>query len=76
MPRNPSLEQLLDAELEVRELLLVEAQADDELATQCRKRGGGIPARCVPGWPPFLALHELRQVELRIRLLKEAINGR
>jgi hypothetical protein len=72
----PSLRQLLADERKLRDLLRAEAIADDELAVWCRERGEEFPARRVLDWPPFLALHELRQVERRIEQLKEAIHGR
>lgn len=76
MSRNPTLEQLLAAEHELRVVLLREARIDDEYVAYCRE----IEEERYVGdlgsfWPPFAALAELRVVERRIKQLEEYING-
>ncbi len=72
----PALMDLIAIELELRALLLRDAHLDDAAAVAFRPLGNlaAMPRR--RAWPLFAALHELRQVDLRIRLLGEVVNAR
>lgn len=73
---NPTLAELLAAELELRDALIAAAHVDDEYAAECRSLGDPLYLDGEPHWPPFAALAELRLVERRIFQIKEAMRGR